>query len=101
MPFLDQILTTSNGYIYSYFLDNNRTVGRQYAMFGIRELSAKELAAYCANNGSLSNATTPVSDQTANYSANYHIRAYTSGCYYLDQNLYWQSAGVMVSGTCL
>ena len=94
---LDRILTTSNGYIYSYILDNTRTVRRQYAMFGIRELSASELAAYCANNGSVSNSTTPITDRTANFTANYQIRTYTSGCFYLDRNLYWRSLGVTVS----
>jgi hypothetical protein len=94
---LDLILTTSGDYLYSYFLDNTRTVNHLYAMFGLRELNLTEFATNCPNNTNVIGTTAPINDQTANFTANYQIRAYTSGCYYLDKNYYWQSVGMVVS----
>jgi hypothetical protein len=91
---LDQISTTSDGPLYSYFLDNTKTVNHQYALFGIRELSSTEFSTYCLNNTA---STVPITDATVNFTSNYYIRAYTSACYYLDQNSYWQTNQLVVS----
>jgi hypothetical protein len=32
-----------------------------------------------------------------NFTSNYELRIYTSGCYYLDTNNNWQSDGLVVS----
>ena len=32
-----------------------------------------------------------------NFTSDYEIRTYTSGCYYLDSNNHWQSDGLIVS----
>jgi hypothetical protein len=89
----DRIYTTSDDYIYSYMLDNIRTRNHQYAMFGIRELTDNESEIYCKNR---TNRLEPITDQVATFTANYQIRTYTSGCYFLDKNFYWQSYGVVV-----
>jgi hypothetical protein len=62
-------------------------------MFGIRELNPTEFSTYCSNN-TVSSA--PITDAPVNFTSNYYIRAYTSACYYLDQNSYWQTSGLVV-----
>jgi hypothetical protein len=66
-------------------------------MFGIRELSLAESSTYCSNGSSVTNSTPPINDQSVNFTSNYHIRAYTSACYYLDKNSYWDTDGIVVS----
>ncbi|CAF3607443.1 unnamed protein product [Adineta steineri] len=90
----DQINTASDGYLYSYFLNNLQTANHTYTMFGIRELNSTEFNSYCSNNGSHSNV--PITDSPVNFTANYYIRVYTSGCYYMDKNNNWQSDGCVV-----
>ncbi len=63
-------------------------------MFGIRELNPTEFSTYCSNNNTISSA--PITDATVNFTSNYYIRAYTSACYYLDQNSYWQTNQLVV-----
>ena len=94
---LDKIYTDSDGYIYQYLLDNSQTANHTSAMFGIRELSQAEFTPYCPNNASFGNSTVPVTDNPVNFSANFYIRAYTSGCYYLDTSYNWKSDGLLVS----
>lgn len=90
-----RLLTSSGEYLYSYFLDNTQTVNHQYVMFGIRELTSNESTTYCSGNSS-SISTAPNTDQTVNFTANYYIRTYTSGCYYLNSNYYWQTNNLTV-----
>jgi hypothetical protein len=94
--FSDQISTTSDGNLYAYFLSNVQTANHTSAMFGIRELNQTELTAYCPNNSSVGTSTVPVTDRLLNFTANYRIRVYTSGCYYLDTDSNWRSDGVVV-----
>ncbi|CAF4044663.1 unnamed protein product, partial [Rotaria sp. Silwood2] len=91
-----QILTANDGYIYSYFLDNTRTINHEYVIFGIRELNSTEFQSYCSNNASLSSLMPPIADTTVNFTSNYHIRTYTSACYYLDKDSYWQTKDIVV-----
>lgn len=65
-------------------------------MFGVRELNTGEFDISCQNNTGESNRTLLINDRTANFTANYHIRTYTSGCFYLDDNQEWQSQGLIV-----
>ncbi|CAF1216235.1 unnamed protein product, partial [Adineta ricciae] len=76
--------------IYTYFIDNQLTVGHQSVIFGIRELNSTD---YCLNQ-SLSNP--PILNEPFKFSTNYELRIYTSGCYYLDSNNNWQSDGLVV-----
>ncbi|CAF1178747.1 unnamed protein product [Adineta steineri] len=92
----DQIDTASDGYLYSYFLDNIQTANHTYTMFGIRELNSTEFNSYCSNNGTQPNSSVPITDNPVNFTANYYIRVYTSGCYYIDSSNNWQSAGCVV-----
>jgi hypothetical protein len=67
---------------YTYFIDNNRILHHQWAILGIREM--KECKYDNLNNN-------------IQFSSDYSIRIYTSGCYYLDNNNNWQSDGLIVS----
>ncbi|CAM4787932.1 unnamed protein product [Rotaria magnacalcarata] len=81
-----------NGY-YSLFIDNHRTTGHHSVVFGLRELNSTEIEQYCqyysVNNG------LPLSDRAFNFTANYELRVYQSGCFYLDSNNNWQSDGLL------
>ncbi|CAF0742236.1 unnamed protein product [Didymodactylos carnosus] len=90
------ILSATDGLIYSYFIDNTRTKDHLLAFFGIRELNNTELQTYCPTNGSAAPTGPPINDQAVNFSSNYEVRIYTSGCYYLDVNSNWQSSGLTV-----
>jgi hypothetical protein len=84
----------TNESIYTYFIDNQQTSGHQSLIFGLRELNATEVIDYC----SLSQLTNPpITDTRFNFTSNYELRLYTSGCYYLDANNNWQSDGLIVS----
>lgn len=64
-------------------------------IFGIRELNSTETERYCQNifmNGHI-----PISDRMFNFTSNYKLRVYQSGCYYLDSDHNWQSDGLLVS----
>ncbi|CAF1138200.1 unnamed protein product [Rotaria magnacalcarata] len=75
--------------IHRYFIDNNRTAKHRSIIVGLRELNNAEL---CSNNTS----TPPIFDQSFNFSSDYELRTFTSGCYYLDSNNNWQSDGLLV-----
>ena len=47
----------------------------------------------CSNS---SRQNPPVTDEKCNFTANYELRLYTSGCYYLDKNNQWKSNGMRV-----
>jgi hypothetical protein len=79
----------TNDTIYTYFVDNQRTSGHQSIIFGLRELNSIEI-----NNCSMT--TPPITNQRFNFTSNYELRIYTSGCYYLDKNNNWQSDGLKV-----
>ncbi len=70
------------------------TVGHQSLIFGLRELNSTEIDDVCSNQ-SISNP--PISDTPFNFTSNYQLRIYTSGCYYLDSDNNWQSDGLLVS----
>ena len=80
----------SNESIYTYFIDNEKTVGHQSVIFGIRELNSTE---GCSNTSMTS---PPITNERFNFTADYDLRVYTSGCYYLDANNNWQADGLVV-----
>jgi hypothetical protein len=90
--FCPSILTNEN--IYKYFLNNEQTLNHQSLIFGLREFNSEEYFQYCSNNSSLINL--PILDQNINFTSNYKLRIYTSGCYYLDSNNNYQSNGLLV-----
>ncbi|CAF4397681.1 unnamed protein product, partial [Adineta steineri] len=82
----------TNDGIYRYFIDNQQTPGHQSLIFGMRELNSTEINNYCLNNSSI-NTSLPIIDESINFTSNYELRIYTSGCYYLDENNDWKSDG--------
>lgn len=54
---------------------------------------------YCSNNNAIH--SHPITDERFNFTSNYALRTYTSGCYYLDKNNQWKSDGLLVSFTFL
>lgn len=91
---LDRILTDSDGYLHSYFLDNTQTANHEYVMFGLRELDPTEFTNYCSSN---MRSPAPITDATVNFTSDFYMRAYTSGCYYLNEQSYWQTNDLVVS----
>ncbi|CAF4283193.1 unnamed protein product, partial [Adineta steineri] len=87
-------LNLTNDDIYRYFIDNQQTPTHQSLIFGIRELNSTEINHYCLNKSSIN--TLPITDKSINFTSNYELRIYTSGCYYLDENNNWKSDGLTV-----
>jgi hypothetical protein len=85
----------TNESIYTYFINNQQTLNHQSLIFGIRQLNSEEILQYCSSNSSINNL--PITDERFNFTADYELRIYTSGCYYLDSNNNWQSDGLIVS----
>ncbi|CAF4402529.1 unnamed protein product, partial [Adineta steineri] len=85
----------TNDDTYRYFINNQQTLGHQSLIFGIRELNSTEIKNYCLNNSSI-NTSLPITDKSFNFTSDYELRIYTSGCYYLDDNNSWKSDGLIV-----
>ena len=85
-------LTNEN--LYKYFLNNDQVSTHQSIVIGLRELNATESKIFCSNQ-SLNHP--PITDQPFQFTSNYALRIYTSGCYYLDEKNSWQSDGLTVS----
>ena len=63
--------------------------------FSIRELDSNEMHLYCSKNKSISVSTPPLSQAKANFTSDFMLRAYSSGCYYYDVNTgKWSSNGM-------
>ena len=84
----------TNESVYTYFLDNQQTLSHQSLIFGLRELTSMEIFEYCSTNSSSNHL--PITDETFNFTSDYELRIYTSGCYYLDSNNNYQSDGLTV-----
>ena len=84
----------TNESIFKFYLDNEQTFNRQSIIFGLRELNDTEFDQYCINH---LNITLFRTDQPMNFTSNYRIRLYQSGCYYFDENNQWKSDGLRVS----
>ncbi|CAF1313923.1 unnamed protein product [Adineta ricciae] len=85
----------TNDTIHNYFIDNNRTKNHQSIIFGLRQLNTTEQSDQCSN-ASVTIQQPPANNQPFNFTSNYELRIFTSGCYYLDTNSNWQSEGVLV-----
>jgi hypothetical protein len=85
----------TNGSIYRYFLNNQQTSDHQSLIIGLRELNSTEMSNSCLNSSSLNNSL-PIRNERFNFTSNYKLRIYTSGCYYQDENNNWQSDGLIV-----
>jgi len=75
----------SNDNIYTYFLNNQLTKNHRSLVFGLRELNSSE-----------STINPPITNQKYNFTSNYQLRIYTSGCYYLGETNQWNDQGLIV-----
>ncbi len=82
--------------IYKYFVDNEKTRGHQSVVFGIRELNSNEIHLFQRRSSSVD---LPKVNSKFNFSCDYSIRIYLSGCYYLDENGNWKSEGLVVGSS--
>ncbi|UJR17432.1 hypothetical protein I4U23_004327 [Adineta vaga] len=87
-------LNLVNESLYTYFIDNEDVSNHQSLIFGLRELDSHEIETLCSNNShSLESINL---NNSWNFSSNYKLRLYTSGCYYLDSNNNWLSDGLVL-----
>ncbi|CAF3969202.1 unnamed protein product, partial [Adineta steineri] len=86
-------LNLTNETLYKYFINNQQTSGHQSIIYGLRELNSTEMMDSCSNTSINS---PPITDQRFNFTSNYQLRIYTSGCYYLDKTNQWKSDGLIV-----
>jgi len=64
--------------------------------FNIRELDSNETKLYCSKNGS-SSVKFPLIQKRINFTSDFLIRTYTSGCYYYDiETGKWSSNGMEI-----
>jgi len=87
------LCSLNNEGLYTYFIDNQRTKGHHSLIFGLRELNSIEINDYCSNTLLTD---PPILDERFNFTSDYELRIYTSGCYYLDKNNQWKSDGLIV-----
>jgi hypothetical protein len=69
---------------YQYYIDNIKTTGHQALFIGIQELNENEK---CSKDS-----LPQIIDQLYRFSSNYFVRIYISGCYYLNQQGYWNES---------
>ena len=79
---------------HSFFVDNEKTRNHKSLVFGLRELNSSEILSYCPNNNSQLNP--PITNQRFNFTSNYKLRVYSSGCYFFDENNQWNDRGLQV-----
>ena len=79
---------------HSFFFDNEQTRNHESLVFGLRELNSSEIHLYCLNNNS--QMTPPITNERFNFTSNYGLRVYSSGCYFLDENNQWNDRGLRV-----
>ena len=88
--------STINSSTYKFYLDNEQTFGHRSIFFGIGELNNSEVKQFCLSNQS--NVTYFRDNEQRNFTSNYFVRLFQSGCFYFDddQNR-WKSDGLRVS----
>jgi hypothetical protein len=79
------------------YVDNERTSGHVSLVFGMRELNASESDEHCNGGGGGGGVDMPIFDTAMVFSANFELRSYLSGCYYLDAKKVWRWDGLLVS----
>lgn len=82
--------------LYEYFLDNHRTKEHRSLIIALRELNSTEAFNCCHRLPSSNLSCLSTFDEPIQFTSNYYLRVYTSGCFYLDFNQRWQSDGLMV-----
>jgi hypothetical protein len=96
----DLILNNISGNYYLFFQNVSQINGfKGFVGYNIRELDAKEANSYCSpQNKSNSNLKLfPLIQARINFTSDFFIRSYTSGCYYYDtQTGKWSSNGMEI-----
>lgn len=87
-------LDLNNDSIYTYFINNQKTLNHKSIIFGLRELNSNEYLNYCLNS-SLNNP--PIINEKINFTSDYELRIYSSSCFYIDDNNQWQTDGLLVN----
>ena len=65
--------------------------------YNIRELDANEAILYCFTNNSNLKPSFPLIKNRVNFTSDFFVRSYTSGCYYYDPNTgKWSSDGMEI-----
>ncbi|UJR18466.1 hypothetical protein I4U23_005372, partial [Adineta vaga] len=75
---------------YLQFIDNQQAIGHQVLIIGLRELNPTEMKNSCANK------SFPIPNEPVEFTSDYQLRIYSSGCYYLNEQNQWKSDGLIV-----
>ncbi len=81
-----------------FFSNISQTKGfRGTVGFGIKELNRTENDYFCIKKSKvISLKDLPLSNKNVNFSCDFGLRSFTSGCYYLDSSGNWSTGGVEV-----
>jgi len=90
-----------NTSLYTFFLNSAQTKGYTgLVTFGIRELNQTEHSLYCNNNQTILTNESPLIINYLNFTSDFLLRVFTSGCYYFNNNdNTWSSNGLEVLST--
>ena len=89
-------LDLSNESLFTTYIDNHRTANHRSVIFGLRQLNSTEMIHSCSNSSAII-ADPPLTNERFQFTANYELRLFTSGCFSLDENgLTWKSDGMTV-----
>lgn len=88
------MVNSSTQNTYTFFLNQQSTNGyKGFVGFGIKELDKYEQKLHCSNKTSY----LPKFKNNINFTTNFWLRVYTSGCYYIDPTTgKWSSYGVEI-----
>jgi len=88
--------TVRNSSMFKFYLDNEQTFGHRSVYVGVGELIDIEVEQFCSSNRS--NSTYQHDDNGRNFTSNYFLGLYQSGCFYFDDDHNrWKSDGLRVS----
>ena len=92
----DDLLTENNKSFYRFFYNMSQVNGfKGFVGFSIREMSLNEIDLYCTSNSSRK--SLPIIQNKVNFTRDFRIRSYSSGCFYYDLNTgKWNSDGMEI-----
>ena len=92
----DDLLTENNKSFYRFFYNMSQVNGfKGFVGFSIREMSLNEIDLYCTSNSS--GKSLPIIQNKVNFTRDFRIRSYSSGCFYYDLNTgKWNSDGMEI-----
>ena len=92
-----ELITQKNDSFYLFFQNMRQINGfKGFLGYSIRELNWNEMTLYC-NTTHSSVKTIPLIQSQVNFTSDFMIRAYSSGCYYYDQSTgKWSSDGMEI-----